>query len=62
MSCVKKSLATVCRQAGNENFTSHYWRHTATKNWRLRGHDYFRIMAATGYKTMSTFTRYNMVP
>jgi hypothetical protein len=28
---------------------------------RLEGQDYFRIMAATGYKTMSVFKRYNAV-
>jgi hypothetical protein len=32
VSCVKKSLATVCRQTRNENFTSPDWRHKETKN------------------------------
>jgi hypothetical protein len=36
-------------------------RHTAINNWRLQGHDYFRIMAATGHKTMAVFKRYNRV-
>jgi len=30
-------------------------------NWRLQGHDYFRVMTATGHKTMSVFKRYNSV-
>ncbi len=30
-------------------------------NKRLEGHDYFRIMAATGHKTLSVFKRYNTV-
>jgi hypothetical protein len=34
---------------------------TRLNNWRLQGYDYFRIMAATGHKTMSMFTRYNTV-
>ncbi len=36
-------------------------RHTFINNRRLEGHDYFRIMAATGHKTMSVFKRYNTV-
>jgi hypothetical protein len=35
--------------------------HTAINNWRLQGHDYFRIMAATGHKTLNVFKRYNTV-
>ncbi len=30
-------------------------------NRRLEGHDYFRIMAATGHETMSVFKRYSTV-
>jgi integrase len=51
----------VCKQAGIEGFTFHDLRHTAINNWRLQGHDYFRIMAASGHKTMSVFKRYNTV-
>jgi len=36
-------------------------RHTAISNWRRQGHDYFKIMAASGHKTMSVFKRYNTV-
>jgi hypothetical protein len=35
--------------------------HTAINNWRLQGNDYFRIMAASGHKTMHVFKRYNTV-
>jgi hypothetical protein len=30
-------------------------------NCRLQGHDHFRIMAASGHKTMQIFKRYNQV-
>jgi hypothetical protein len=36
-------------------------RHTAIINWRPQGHDYFRIMAVSGHKTMTVFKRYNTV-
>jgi len=58
---VKRSFKTACRAAGIEDFTFHDLRHTAINNWRLQGHDYFKIMAASGHKTMSVFKRYNTV-
>jgi integrase len=58
---MKKSFATACKRAGIKDFTFHDLRHTAINNWRLQGHDYFRIMAASGHKTMSVFKRYNTV-
>jgi integrase len=58
---LKRGFATACKRAGIEDFTFHDLRHTAINNWRLQGHDYFRIMAATGHKTMSVFKRYNTV-
>jgi integrase len=58
---MKRSFATACKRAGIEGFTFHDLRHTAINNWRLAGHDYFRIMAATGHKTMNVFKRYNTV-
>jgi integrase len=61
VSSVKRAFATACRKAGIENFTFHDSRHTAVNNWRLQGHDYFRIMKATGHKTLSVFRRYNTV-
>jgi integrase len=58
---MKKSFARACKRAGIEDFTFHDLRHTAINNWRVQGHDYFRIMAASGHKTMSVFKRYNTV-
>jgi integrase len=61
VSSIKKGFTTACEKAGIEDFKFHDLRHTAINNWRLQGHDYFRIMAATGHKTMSVFKRYNTV-
>lgn len=58
---IKKGFTTACKNAGIKDFTFHDLRHTAINNWRLQGNDYFRIMAATGHKTMSVFKRYNTV-
>ncbi len=58
---IKRSFATACKRAGVEDFTFHDLRHTAINNWRLQGHDYFRIMAASGHKTLNVFKRYNTV-
>jgi integrase len=52
---------TACKRAEIENFTFHDLRHTCINNWRLQGHDFFRIMAASGHKTMNVFKRYNTV-
>jgi integrase len=59
--CKQGCLAPACRKAGIEGFTWHALRRTAMHNWRLQGHAYFRIMAATGHKTMTVFKRYNIV-
>jgi len=61
MGAIKRGFTTVCKRDGIEDFTFHDLRHTAINNWRLQGHDYFRIMAATGHKTMTVFKRYNSV-
>jgi integrase len=58
---IKTALKPACERAGIGDFSFHDLRHTAINNWRLQGHDYFRIMAATGHKTMSVFKRYNTV-
>ena len=58
---MKRSFNTAVKRAGLENFCFHDLRHTAINNWRLEGHDYFRIMAATGHKTLEVFKRYNTV-
>ena len=51
----------VCKKANIEGFNFHDFRHTCINTWRKDGHDYFKIMAASGHKTMSVFKRYNMV-
>lgn len=58
---IREVFEAACRRAEIEGFTFHDLRHTAINNWRLQGHDYFRIMAATGHKTMNVFKRYNTV-
>lgn len=58
---IREAFEAACRRAGIEDFTFHDLRHTAINNWRLAGHDYFRIMAATGHKTLTVFKRYNTV-
>jgi integrase len=57
MAEMTRSFVPACKWAGIEDFTFHDLRHTALNNWRLPGHDYFRIMEASGHKTMSVFTR-----
>ena len=61
LSYIKVGFVKACMRAGIEDFTFHDLRHTAINNWRNQGHDYFRIMAASGHKTMSVFKRYNTV-
>ena len=58
---VKHSFNTACKMAEIQNFRFHDLRHTCINNWRLQGNDFFRIMAASGHKTMSVFKRYNTV-
>jgi integrase len=61
ISSIRKSFITACETAGIKDFTFHDLRHTCVNNWRLQGHDFFRIMAASGHKTISVFKRYNVV-
>ena len=61
ISSIRKSFITACEAAGIKDFTLHDLRHTCVNNWRLQGHDFFRIMAASGHKTISVFKRYNVV-
>ncbi len=61
ISTVREAHEAVCRKAGIENFWFHDFRHTRINNWRKEGHDYFKVMAASGHKTVSVFKRYNMV-
>lgn len=58
---IRKAFVLACERAKVEDFHFHDFRHTCINNWRLAGHDYFRIMAASGHKTMSVFKRYNKV-
>lgn len=58
---IKRSFTTACKKAGIANFTFHDLRHTCINNWRLQGHDFFRIMAASGHRTLEVFKRYNTV-
>jgi integrase len=58
---IKTAFKPACKRAGIEDFTFHDLRHTAINTWRLQGPEYFRIMAATGHKTMTVFKRYNTV-
>ena len=51
----------TCKQAGIADFTLHDFRHTCINTWRKAHHDYFKIMAASGHKTISVFKRYNLV-
>jgi integrase len=58
---IREAFTAACQKAGIKGLTFHDLRHTAINNWRLQGHDYFRIMAASGHKTMTVFKRYNTV-
>ncbi len=58
---IREVFEAACRRATIAEFTFHDLRHTAINKWRLQGHDYFRIMAATGHKALSGFKRYNPV-
>jgi integrase len=58
---LKKAFQGACERAGIEDFTFHDLRHCALNSLRLAGNDYFRIMAASGHKTMAVFKRYNLV-
>jgi integrase len=61
LGAIKTAFKAAVKRAGIEDFTFHDLRHTAINNWRLQGHDYFRIMAVSGHKTMTVFKRYNTV-
>ena len=58
---IREAFQAARRKAGLDGFNFHDLRHTFINNRRLEGHDYFRIMAPTGHKTMSVFKRYNTV-
>jgi len=58
---IREAFQSARLKAGIDGFNFHDMRHTFINNRRLEGHDYFRIMAASGHKTMSVFKRYNTV-
>ncbi len=58
---IREAFTAACKRAGIKGLRFHDLRHTAINNWRLAGHDYFRIMAASGHKTLHVFKRYNTV-
>jgi integrase len=55
---VKEAFRRACTLAGPENLRFHDLRHTALTNWANAGHNHFRIMKASGHKTLSCFQRY----
>ena len=61
ISYIKVGFTKACKRAGIEDFTFHDFRHTYITNKCIEGRHYFRIMAATGHKTMAVFKRYNTV-
>ncbi len=58
---VREAHESTCKKAEIDDFHFHDFRHTAINNWRKQGHDYFKIMAASGHRTISVFKRYSMV-
>ncbi len=58
---IREAFAAACARAGIEDFHFHDLWHCCINNWRLQGHDYFRIIAASGHKTLHVFLRYNTV-
>jgi integrase len=57
---IARSFRTACRNAGIDDLWIHDFRHICITNWRMEGHDFARIMAASGHTTTSTFLRYNI--
>lgn len=53
---VRRSFAMASKKAGIEDFNFHDLRHTAINNWRVQGLGYFKIIAASGHKTMSVLS------
>jgi integrase len=52
---IKKSFRKACRSTGIEDFRFHDLRHICINSSRLQGHDFLRIMAAIGHRTMDVF-------
>ena len=60
-STLRYHVKRVVKEADIEGFTPHDFRHTCITNGRRQGHDYFKIMKASGHKTMNVFKRYNTI-
>jgi integrase len=58
---LRKAFLSACKTAKIAGFVFHDFRHTWITNKRREGHDYFKIMAASGHRTMEVFKRYNTV-
>ncbi len=58
---IRKAFASACKKARIKDFLFHDFRHTWITNKRREGHDYFKIMAASGHRTMEVFKRYNTI-
>lgn len=58
---IRKAFISACTKAKIEGFIFHDFRHTWITNKRREGHDYFKIMAASGHRAMEVFKRYNTV-
>jgi hypothetical protein len=50
---IREGFAAPGKQAGIKNFAFWDFPPGAINNWRLQGHDYCRIMAATGHQTLN---------
>ncbi len=57
----KQDFKNACKDAEIEDFVFYDLRHTCINNWRQAGHDYSKIMKASGHKTIAVFKRYNTV-
>lgn len=60
-STLRYHFKRAVKEANITDFTPHDCRHTCITNWRRQGHDYFKIMKASGHKTMNVFKRYNTI-
>ncbi len=58
---VRKAFNAACKKAKIKDFRFHDLRHTFVTNMRRAGKQDRAIMAITGHKTMSVFTRYDTV-
>ncbi len=55
---IKRSWATICREAGIDDFRFHDCRHTATTRMIASGSPHTEVMKITGHTQLKTFLRY----